>query len=457
MPITASLGALAYPRIYESAVLPSGLGYGTLIPDYQFVDGQGGFLKSPITGNTGNAYTRGIGVDSNGDLYLSGVKPGLGFPSNIPPDTGIFRLNSADGSAVYDTMPFNGAGTGSVVNSADKAVHSVGYWYSAPSPVIIQDRGYQTVGNSFTNYYTFGQYATSNVRLIKGVKTDGVGNYYYAIVNDNNSIGIVKANSSNVYVTSVSISRNPFSGLQIKDFAIDSNQNIYILTTFSAGIGVLAKFSYSGGTYSLAWRKQFNYEADGMAVTTSNIFLMFKTGAFTMSIVKLDINGNVVTQKGYDQIYSSGVEVCRLSIGSDGNLYSQTPFASWDTSLNLRWCNTVYYQPYTNTYTGPTGNAGVEEKDGSVYAASTIGYNTTRCIFAFKVPSDGTVIAPGLYWLGNGYMRMIANTLNEYNFTTVTSANSTYVVSATFGSNINTTTSFTSSIPQDNFTINVQI
>lgn len=455
MPITASLGALTYPRIYDNAVLPSGLGFGTLIPGYQFINSQYGFLKSDPTGNTTEAYTNGIGVDSDGNLYLAGVNPGVGFPDLIEPQAGIFKLNASNGSAIYDTVPFNGAGIATTVNNSNKAVHAIGYWYAGWSPVTIQDRGYQTSGNNFTNYYLFGQYTTTGYELIYGLKTDGVGNYYYCISNGSDSLAIAKTDSNNQFLTSVSIKRNPFGTLPFKDFAIDANQNIYILTSFTTGIGILTKFSYSGGSYSLTWRKQFNYEANAIAVNTSNIFVMVSTTSSYGSLVKLDLNGDVVSQKEY--YMSIDYRYARLSIGSDGNLYSQSPFASWDTNLNLRWCNTVGYQAKLTGYTGPTGNAGIEEKNGYVYAASTIGYNASRCIFAFKVPSDGTVISPGKYWLGDGYMFMNESSLTEYNISTVTTTNTTYVISGTFGPATNTTTSDTNAIPEDDMCINVGI
>lgn len=455
MPITATLGALTYPRISESRVFPLGNGFGALIPGYQFIIGSTNDLVGAPGGNTPNSYTRGIGADDSGNMYFAGVIPGVGFPYNIAPTAGIFKLDSTTGAGIYDTGFAAGAGIAAVTNSNNDTVFTVEARVSAPSPIVQSSRGYQVNSSSnYVNYRSWPNRNTSGGYQSQGIKTDNSGNYYYFFSNSaaTDIVSIAKLNSTNITTgaLTVGVKANPFTILTPIDFCVDSDQNIYILVNHGGVTSVLSKFTWSGSFYTKTWSKQFNVSCYAIAANTTNVFVLG-----SQVIFKLDSAGAMVTQQGLFGQFGD-IALSRLTIGDDGNLYSQTPFASWDTNLNLLWSNALGYSNLSGSiYFGPTGVAGIVVKGGYIYGAQTIGYQGSRCIFAWKVPSDGIVPPPGHWWLGNGYITYFTSSLTIIS-SSVTSTTSTLVISQG-GSTGSGTTTLTGSPTQDGLVTNTEI
>lgn len=424
MPITASLGALSFPRNLIVQAITTDKGFSAIVPGYQFIPGTVSMLAAPLTGYTTASYTtHGVDVDSDGNMYFCGVKPGLGFPSNIPPEFGIFKLDYTTGAPIYDSYPVSpggfyseGGGISTAVNSDDK-VNFAGYYFTGFSPINEFNRTYQvTSADLGTGYYQSSTKTSSSGNDIFGIRT--VGSNYYLCAGRQlpaEAIGVIKINTSNVYqnIRGIRDNQSPVSSaLNYRDFGVDSSENYYYLVNLSSGslgaFKVLVKQNTSG---TIVWAKSFNFEPLSFTVDSSgNVYTLVyqDQGSFsTFHIVKMNSSGSITAQNSYaaggsGSLNNTNVRIC---LGSDGNLYTQlgTGITQWDTSLNPIWTNVISYIPSFGTYSGPIGNAGIVEYDGSVYIGSTIGYDGQECIYVNRLPSDGSLILPNKWWLGNGY------------------------------------------------------
>lgn len=432
MPITASLGALSYPRNLVVQAITTDKGFSAIVPGYQFIPGDVSALADPLTGYTTASYTtHGVDVDTDGNLYFCGVKAGLGVPSGIPPEFGIFKLDYTTGAPIYDSYPVSpggfypeGIGVATAVNSDDK-VNFAGYYFTGFSPIIEYNRTYQvTSADLGTGYYQSGTSTNPNYDTF-GIQT--IGSNYYLCTGQElpaATLGILKINTSNVYQNGRGIrdNQNPVSSaLNYRDFCVDSSENYYYLVNLSSGslgaFKVLVKQNTSG---TIVWAKSFNFEPLSFTVDSSgNVYTLVyqDQGSFsTFHIVKMNSSGTITSQNSYAAAGSNAMTIgnTRLRIGNDGYLYTQLAggaISKWDTSLNHIWTNNISYIPSSGLYAGPIGAAGIVEYNGSVYFGQTVGYDGQEAMYVNRLPSDGSLVVPNKWWLGNGYGQYVAGSV----------------------------------------------
>jgi hypothetical protein len=468
MPITASLGALSFPKNLIVQAFTTNKGFSAVVPGYQFIPGNVSSLAAPLTGYTTAAYTtHGVDVDTDGNLYFSGVRPGTSGPGSTLPAFGIFKLDYTTGAPIYDTNTFvpEGAGISVAVNDADKTCFA-GYNVSGTSQF---NRNFQIDASDVnTGYYQSSVRTGSTGNDVFGIRT--LGSNYYTCLGDEslgNPIGIVKTNSSNVYQNAFGIRDSQFFplGVFFRDFYVDASENYYFLVNLTGNIPALVKFNPS--TNTVTWSKQFNIPAWSIAVDSSgNIYALCSaqtpfSGAVNY-LVKIDSSGNIVSQVDVGpNVTAIDGNFLRICIGSDGNLYVQGLggnyfVTSWDTSLNLLWSNELRYIESNGVYTGPVGSAGIVEYNGSIYCGTTVGYDAQECIFVNRLPSDGSLVVPDKWWLGNGYGSYVQNTTTSTAGSSVTLTNYAFLIPGSPSiSNSNVTS--TDPTTQDGLVINKQL
>jgi hypothetical protein len=391
MPIQASLGALSYPRVVGNAPLPANSGFASIL--------------STTTGTGILSYSEGefntlggsVGVDSAGNMYVAGSKP----PVVGVTDLGyFFKLDSTDGSGLFDEQ-YTNLGYGASCSSTDVATFT--HTITGPgsgSGTLYSTYAYRLSGNTFTGGTTI------NAGTPSGGTRAFMGN---TRLGGNNACCVAYALESFEYIMGVSISPTGTivkRGLQgssgtparSQDCTTDSNNNFYVLGR-QALTSYIAKWNSAG---TIQWKIQgaTSIGMNSIVADTSFLYVACNDG----KILKIDgSTGSIVLQ--YD--FNGGNYI---TIGSDGYLYTSGNNLSvqkLDTNLNAQW---GLQASFGGTASSGGQTAGIVQLGSHIYICGGGTFNGRQALFCVKTLSDGSVPAPGIWWVGSGAYVTIFNT-----------------------------------------------
>ena len=414
MPITASLGALSYPKLAVSVPFDGGIGFVSVLSDPTNGITVATNEYSPSVGFLG-----GIGADADGNMFAAGSKPPV---VNVNNQGYVFKLNSSDGSAIFaDRFTTRGMGF-----SASCTNDGTGFY------TVQETTGGDGSNQIFTIYLrrVVGNNVTGSLTLSAGTLSAGylpyVGNMRYGMddsvctsysVETLSGMSGVVAKANGTY-RRVSMTAPSGPGRAI-DCCTDSNGNVYLLGRYGSTT-VLAKWNSSN---VLQWKKQHtNLTFTSICASSTHLYIATSAGI----IMKLDSTGTIVSQFDFN-----GGDY--ISIGEDGYLYSSGGGGSvvkMDLDLNVIW-------GWEGRLAGGGNNSqtslGIVQRSGKVFYANLGTYNGKESITCVKLPSDGTFISPRVQWVGLGYFTQAAFTVTKSASSIAAFTTSTITAGATSG------------------------
>jgi hypothetical protein len=418
MPILSSLGALEFPRTTTiSTPFPTGNGFIS--------------LTQPATGNIQlfSQYNGcSVGADSSGYMYTTGTVPGTGFPIASPPDAYMIILNN-NGGASADGVAFTGLCFGAAVTTNNKVYFAGRKQFAVGSTTNYSGVVQNTSGGGTSSRYN-GPVQIGQTQPFGTFNTDFSGNVFYTYTNLNVCFGYCPTTTKRVSMTF-----GGGSSAKSVSMSNDANGNNYLMAYGNANqsINYITKWNSSNVKQ---WTIAINTITLSMVSDINYVYVTTNDGA----IIQLNAsNGSIVRQ-----FYINGVVSNRyLSMGDNGYLYVTgyaTGIASFDSSGNILWANGMAF--YGDPSGGGGTDLGITQKNGYVYVTSTASYNGRSAIFNYKVPDDGSIPAPGGWWLGTkGFVtyNLVATTKTSSSYTsttaTITNSSTTAILSTdTLGS-----------------------
>ena len=241
------------------------------------LDSSGNFVWAKSMGGTGNDYGYSIAVDSNGNVYTTGIFSGT---ADFDPGAGTFNLTSAGGDDIFVSKLDS---SGNFIWA--KSMGGTGY-----------DHGFGIAVDSNSNVYTTGFFSeTADFDPGAGTfnLTSAGGDDIFVSSYD---IFVSKLDSSGNFVWAKGMGGTGYdSGYSI---AVDSNGNVYTTGYFQG----TADFNPGAGTFNLT-----------------------SAGVYDIFVSKLGGNGNFIWAKsmgGTGNDYGLGI-----AVDSSGNVYTTGHFS----------------------------------------------------------------------------------------------------------------------------------
>jgi hypothetical protein len=414
MPITASLGALSYPKLAVNIPFDGGIGFVSVLSDTV-----NGITVSTNEYSPSVGYVGGIGADADGNMFAAGSKPPVVGVNN---QGYVFKVSNVDGSAVFaDRFTTRGMGFGASCTSDGTAFYTVQ-----------ETTGGAGSNQIFTVYLrrVVGDTVTGSLTLSNGTLSTGFlpypGNMRYGMddsvctsssIETNAGFSGVIAKSSGAY-RSIGMATLGAQGRAI-DCCTDSTGNAYLLGRDGTRT-FIAKWNSSN---VVQWKKQHtNLTFTSICASPTHLYIATTAGI----IMKLDSTGTIVSQFDFN-----GGDY--ISIGEDGYLYSCGGGGSvirMDLDLNVVWA-------WDGALGGGGNNAqtcvGIEQRSNKVFFANLGSYNGKQSITCVKLPSDGTFISPRVQWVGLTYFIQRVRVVTKTPSSIAAFTNSTVATSAGTG------------------------
>ena len=361
---------------------------------------------------------KGIGYDSNGNVYVSYKRSG---------GSGVSKFD-ADGVLQWKKTFSNGASDNLYnlkVDSSDNIVVSSTTYYGSkarygifkinPSGEIQWSKHIDNVnGRTANEVPESGLYidASDNIYVCGYSNLDVGGGATYQLY-------MVKLNSSGDLQLNRHL-RTSGHDLYGRDVVADNSGNIYISGyggSYGAGGDVIvAKYNSSGNHQ---WSRTISssvMDAPGWLVTDgTHIYVNINNGnPPSTSLVKVNSSGDIVWQRKITTTGASGhsVSVQAMDIDSAGNIYVsgyRTPrygqvdgvdgfYAKWNSSGTLQWQR--YITSDANQY--PAFKMSVDDSSGSIYICGRNYHTGYMTLMAAKIPEDGSLTGThGSYTFGD--------------------------------------------------------
>lgn len=379
MPIISSLGALEFPRTTVTVPFTTGDGFAS--------------LTQPATGNI-QLFTQyngcSVGADSSGYMYTTAVVPGTGFPVASPPNAYLIILDN-NGNATADGVAYDGLVFGAAVTTDDKVYFAGRKQFLIGATTYYSGVVYNSSGGGTSSRY-LGPVQIGQTQPFGTFNTDFSGNVFYTYTNLNVCYGY-----SPTLIKRVSMTFGSGSPARSVSMSSDANGNIYLMAYGNANttINYITKWNSSN---TKQWTVAINTQTYSMVSDINYVYITTYNGA----VIQLDAsNGSIVRQ-----FYIGGTNSYRfLALGDNGYLYTtgSDGIICFDSSGNILWANRLSFNGDPSGYSG--GAIGIAQKNGYVYATDNATYNGRSAVYNYKIPDDGSIPAPGYWWLGNlGYV-----------------------------------------------------
>lgn len=369
----------------------------------------------------------GIDLDSSGNVYVVGD-----YSDSTLNNGGLLtaKYNSAGnfqwGKVLYGLV--NGKGRGIGVDSNGN-IYSAGYSNSASASddailakynangVLQWQRSLATAGAIADNYYSIGFDSDNNIYVC------GYGNNFNAL--------IVKYNSAGTLLWQ----RELDSGLTDIFYGInvDNGNSIYACGTTATGgtDALIAKYNSSG---TLTWQRTVSggsNESFNCVTTDSsqNVYVAGVFGSTTGILIKLNSSGSILWHKAILNP-SRGARITGIALDSLGNVYVCGNYApgmifKYDSNGNTQWQRSIADSSLIDI---------AIDSNNDLYITGFFSSNTK--LLTVKLPSDGSLT--GTYAVGPDSFVYSVSTFTETTLSPVASTSSLTSSSSTLTSSTST-------------------